>query len=79
MYFEVKLIVIVTLLSLLYLKGNVIPQIRTYTRYGTGSVVMFDCAESPSCTYMRFRTDRLTRLVPTPVHFVLRNDRKDKH
>ena len=26
----------------------VIPQIRTYTRYETRSVVMFDCAESPS-------------------------------
>ena len=39
---------------------------------------MFDCAESPSDTDMRFRTDRLTRLVPAPVRFVLRNDRKDK-
>ncbi|MBO4875169.1 MAG: hypothetical protein J5542_07675 [Bacteroidales bacterium] len=26
---------------------GVIPQVRTYTRYGTGSVVMFDYAESP--------------------------------
>ena len=26
---------------------KVIPQVRTYTRYGTGSVVMFDYAESP--------------------------------
>ncbi|MBO7572781.1 MAG: hypothetical protein J6T48_11590 [Bacteroidales bacterium] len=27
--------------------GTVIPQVRTYSRYGTGSVVMFDYAESP--------------------------------
>ena len=26
---------------------KVIPQVRTYTRYGTESVVMFDYAESP--------------------------------
>ena len=29
-------------------KKTVIPQVRTYTRYGRGSVVMFDYAESPS-------------------------------
>ena len=29
------------------INGIVITQVRTYTRYGTGSVVMFDCAESP--------------------------------
>ncbi|MBR5982292.1 MAG: hypothetical protein IK025_01025 [Bacteroidales bacterium] len=28
-------------------KEKVIPQVRTYTRYGTGSVVMFNYAESP--------------------------------
>ena len=28
---------------------HVIPQDRTYTRYGTRSVVMFVCAESPTC------------------------------
>ncbi len=26
------------------IKETVIPQVRTYTRYGTESVVMFDCA-----------------------------------
>ena len=51
---------------------------QTYTRYGTGSVVMFDYAESPLSTKMRFRIDRLTRLVPTPVRFVLRNDVKKR-
>ena len=67
-------------------KWIVIPQIRTYTRYGTGSVVMFDYAErnslvkqseqSPSENrfHWRFRIDRLTKLVPTLVRFVLRND-----
>ncbi len=57
-------------------KWIVIPQIRTYTRYGTGSVVMFDYAESPSKNrfHWRFRIDRLTKLVPTLVRFVLRND-----
>ena len=76
-----------TAVCTLNLKGSVIPQIRTYTRYGTGSVVMFDCAESPTCTDMRlltacreflFRTDMLTRLVPASIRFVLRNYRKDK-
>ena len=28
-------------------KENVIPQVRTITRYGTGSVILFNCAESP--------------------------------
>ncbi|MBR5982173.1 MAG: hypothetical protein IK025_00420 [Bacteroidales bacterium] len=31
---------------------SVIPQVRTYTRYGTWSVVMFDCAESPIETFL---------------------------
>jgi len=65
---------------------TVIPQIRTYTRYRMGSVVMFNCAERNSLVKQseqspmkndfrrRFRTDRLTRLVPAPVRFVLRND-----
>ena len=26
---------------------QVIPQVRTITRYGTGSVILFNCAESP--------------------------------
>ena len=26
---------------------SVIPQVRTITRYGTGSVILFNCAESP--------------------------------
>ena len=50
----------------------VIAEARAHTRYGTGSVVMFDCAESP--TKRRFRTDRLTSIVPYAVRFVLRND-----
>ena len=54
---------------------TVIPQARTYTRYGTVSVVMFGYAESPINTHRRSRIDRLTRLVPAPVRFVLRNDR----
>ena len=28
-------------------KVDVIPQVRTITRYGTGSVILFNCAESP--------------------------------
>ena len=31
-------------------------------------------SQSPLGTNGRFRTDRLTRLVPVPVRFVLRND-----
>ena len=60
-----------------YYKKNVtdIPQVRTYTRNGTESVVMFDYAESPISTQGRFRTNEFTRLVPTPVHSVLRNDK----
>ena len=60
-----------------YYKKNVtvIPQVRTYTRNGTESVVMFDYAESPLSTNRRFRTNEFTRLVPTPVHSVLRNDK----
>ena len=50
---------------------------QTYTRYGTGSVVMFDYAESPISTQRRFRTDRLTSNVPYAVRFVLRNDSKE--
>jgi len=30
------------------IKKTVIPQVRTITRYGTGSVILFNCAESPS-------------------------------
>ena len=33
------------------IKQVVIPQVRTYTRYGTGSVVMFDYSESPFETF----------------------------
>ena len=53
---------------------SVIPQVRTITRYGTGSVILFNCAESPvetisvgdySLRFVKeFRTDRLTRHVP---------------
>ena len=28
--------------------ASVIPQVRTITRYGTGSVILFNCAESPT-------------------------------
>ena len=56
----------------------VIPQVRTYTRYGTGSVVMFDCAESPFSTQMRFRINELTSTVPCAVRSILRNDIKKR-
>ena len=62
----------------IYYKKNVIPQVRTYTRYGTRSVVMFDYAESPFGTHGRFRINEITRLVPTPVLSVLWNDRKNR-
>ena len=55
---------------------KVIPQVRTITRYGTGSVILFNCAESPAEKDFRrrFRIDRLTSNVPYAVRFVLRND-----
>ena len=49
----------------------VIPQVRTYTRYGTGSVVMFDYAESPRSIQRRFRINELTSIVPFAVRSVL--------
>ena len=55
-------------------KEYVIPQVRTYTRCGTGSVVMFDYAESPMCTNGRFRISELTSNVPYAVRSTLRND-----
>ena len=55
-------------------KEYVIPQVRTYTRYGTGSVVMFDYAESPIRTQRRFRISELTSNVPYAVRSTLRND-----
>jgi len=60
------------------MKEAVIPQIRTITRYGTWSVILFNCAESPTKNdfRMRFRTDRLTSIVPYAVRFALRNDNK---
>ena len=54
---------------------TVIPQIRTYTRYRMGSVVMFNCAESPISTQRRFRISELTSNVPYAVRSTLRNDR----
>ncbi len=54
--------------------ASVIPQVRTYTRYGTGSVVMFDYAESPLCPAGRFRISELTSNVPYAVRSTLRND-----
>ena len=60
------------------IKETVIPQVRTITRYGTGSVILFNYAESPVKNKLkrRFRTDRLTSNVPYAVRFVLRNDEK---
>jgi len=57
----------------------VIPQVRTITRYGTRSVILFNYAESPVKNEFkrRFRTDRLTSNVPFVVRFVLRNDGKE--
>ena len=55
---------------------TVIPQIRTYTRYRMGSVVMFNCAESPISTQRRFRISELTSNVPYAVRSTLRNDSK---
>ena len=49
---------------------------QTYTRCGTGSVVMFDYAESPLCTNGRFRISELTSNVPYAVRSTLRNDGK---
>ncbi|MBQ1719406.1 MAG: hypothetical protein II027_02035, partial [Bacteroidales bacterium] len=59
------------------LSYEVIPQVITYTRYGTGSVVMFDYAESHLCTIGRFRINELTSNVPFAVRSVLRNDYKN--
>ena len=65
------------------LKG---PQVRTITRYGTGSVILFNYAVRNSLVKQseqspeendfrrRFRIDRLTSNVPYAVRFVLRND-----
>jgi hypothetical protein len=48
---------------------------QTYTRYRMGSVVMFNCAESPISTQRRFRISELTSNVPYAVRSTLRNDR----
>ena len=53
-------------------KENVIPQSRTNQLRNV--LCEFAYAESPLGTNWRFRIDRLTRLVPVPVRFVLRND-----
>jgi hypothetical protein len=37
-------------------KKDVIPQVRTITRYETGSVILFNCAESPISTQRRLAT-----------------------
>ena len=61
-------------------KKDVIPQVRTITRYDAGSVILFNCAESPIRTQRRllslfrdfqFRTNEFSRLVHMPVHSVL--------
>ena len=68
------------------LKG---PQVRTITRYGTGSVIsrslsvskcgdiQGDCSLRFARLQAAFRTDRFTRHVPLSVRFVLRNDSKN--
>ncbi len=63
---------------------HVIPQVRTITRYETGSVILFNCAESPnenvfigdySLRFVKeFRINELTSNVPYAVRSVLRND-----
>ena len=65
------------------LKG---PQVRTITRYGTGSVIsrslsvskcgnmQGDCSLRFARLQAAFRIDRLTSNVPYAVRFVLRND-----
>ncbi len=55
-------------------KKDVIPQVRTITRYGTGSVILFNYAKSPISTKRRFRISELTSNVPYAVRSVLRND-----
>ena len=67
-------------------KEYVIPQVRTYTRYGMWSVVMFDYAESPISTQRRllslfrdfqFSISELTSNVPYAVRSTFRNDWQD--
>ncbi len=53
-------------------KETVIPKSRTNQLRNV--LREFAYAESPWGTNGRFRIDRLTRLVPVPVRFVLRND-----
>ena len=55
-------------------KEDVIPQVRTITRYETGSVILFNYAKSPISTKRRFRINELTSNVPYAVRSVLRND-----
>ena len=45
---------------------------QSQTKYGYERRLLTACRE------FQFRTDRLTRLVPTPVRFVLWNDSKKK-
>ena len=57
---------------------------QTITRYGTGSVILFNCAESPIETFSigdyslrfvkEFRINELTSNVPYAVRSVLRNE-----
>ncbi len=66
-------------------KKDVISEASRNTRYGTVSVVK-TAIRNAACslakpasnfqlsTYGRFRTNEFTRLVPMPVHSVLRND-----
>ncbi|MBQ1653823.1 MAG: hypothetical protein II060_08550, partial [Bacteroidales bacterium] len=63
--------------------------VRTITRYGTWSVILFNCAESPIETFSigdyslrfvkEFRINEFTSNVPYAVRSVLRNDQKDKN
>ncbi len=72
-----------TELSLLVsLRELKVPQVRTITRYGTGSIILFNYAESPIETFSigdyslrfvkEFRINELTSNVPYAVRSVLR-------
>ena len=37
-----------TFFAMMKKKETVIPQVRTIMRYGTGSIILFNCAESPT-------------------------------
>ena len=51
-YISVFCILSISYIDNKIIKG-VIPQVRTITRYGTGSVILFDYAESPNKYYSK--------------------------